>query len=295
MTATMVEYERRSPTRIRVSAWPAQGLLWSLTAAGHTQESLAGHLGMTLWKFTAMLGRRRIAVPTHQAVLCLYGQLARQAPPCGTSRERAAAGRARGGAAALGWDPPPARVRRDGRPQMRRGPVEALAAAWAEMASHGMGRAEAAARLRVSRGTLDKAISRQAVACRDLEETSMTKKREHWPPRGSALAENAIELAGYGVTRAEMAERLGASAYAIDQAVTRYNRKQAAETAPAGLPAAVLALVPVPDKGRRRGCGTILALLLHQALREDICEACQVNAAGRGYPVRTAAGTRLAA
>jgi hypothetical protein len=45
----------------------------------------------------------------------------------------------------------------------------------------------------------------------------------------------------------------------------------------------------------RRGCGTILAVLLHQALGEDVCSVCLANAARRDYPIRVPAGMGLAA
>jgi transcriptional regulator with XRE-family HTH domain len=114
------------------------------------------------------------------------------------------------------------------------------------------------------------------------------------PLKGRALAEDAIELAGYGVSREDIIRRLGVRWKTIEQAITRRNREMAkAAGAPAAsAPAAVVITLDPPG---RLGCGTILALLLHQELGEPACERCAANAARRGYRVRTAAGTGLAA
>jgi len=78
----------------------------------------------------------------------------------------------------------------------------------------------------------------------------------------------------------------------IEQAVTWRNRKlAAAEAAAAVAPAAEV----ITLGWGRRGCGTILALLLHAELGEPACDRCQANADRRGYQVRGAVLGRRAA
>jgi hypothetical protein len=259
-----------------VSDGVAQARLRLLVAAGWQRAELARRLGMPSRSLSAVMRRDRVLVRTAAAVDALCCELAGLAPP----PPRLPAGRRRAGE---------------------------LVAEAEEMARYGVGRSEAARRLGVSRAALDQAYSRHFRRLAGSDPTSeetimiMDGSLRRKPLRGRLLVEECDELARYGVdTYAGLAERTGASISAIKQAYTRRNRVLAKAAAAAARPAqtaevAPLALALASDPGRRAGCGTILALLLHQALGEEVCGDCLANAAGRGYRIRVAGGGRLAA
>jgi hypothetical protein len=81
--------------------------LQALIAIGWSGAKLGAHLGILRANMTDLIwGRRAVSVQTAKAVHALYIQLADQAPPEDTKRDRIAASRARNYAKTNGWAPP---------------------------------------------------------------------------------------------------------------------------------------------------------------------------------------------
>jgi len=147
--------------------------LQALVATGWSQARLAGELGLTGANFGAMMRCDQVTAGTARAVSELYDRLWNQSPPGHDQRTRIAASRARNYAAARGWVPPLAWDDDviddpDGRPAdgwKRRARSKRRSAELAEDAGElirqeGYTREHAAARLGVSLGALEAALSR---------------------------------------------------------------------------------------------------------------------------------------
>ncbi|HEY1668602.1 MAG TPA: hypothetical protein VGG54_23155 [Trebonia sp.] len=107
----------------------------------------------------------------------------------------------------------------------------------------------------------------------------------------AVLVAQAAELESYGLTRTQAAERLGVPRNTLDQALARNARRLAASQCQRpGVRRGKLPDFALPKirgcRVMRNGCGTILALRLHEALGEDPCPVCVANAVDRGVEVR---------
>jgi hypothetical protein len=106
----------------------------------------------------------------------------------------------------------------------------------------------------------------------------------------AVLVAQAAELESYGLTRTQAAERLGVPRNTLDQALARNARRLAASQCQrpgvrrGKRPDVTLTGVRVGPVVRR-GCGTILALLLHDALGEHPCLQCRANGEARGLTI----------
>jgi hypothetical protein len=169
------------PATARVDPTGTRRRLQALVAVGWSQRRLAGLLGATACGFGHMMrDYDRVTAGRARAVRDLYDRLWNTPPPLATRFDRAAASRARRYAAASGWprpgawddaeiDDPAARpvegwLRRD----RKRKPAQ-LAEEARELARYGVGRAEAAERLGVSRNTLDQYMLRHPAADGEIQ------------------------------------------------------------------------------------------------------------------------------
>lgn len=148
--------------------------LQALIAAGHCRVTLAGHLGMTNASLNRLLRTaERVRISTAAAVRALYDDLWDAPPDESTPLAARRAAKARAEGLAAGWPLPaawddqviddPGALVPDGwqRASFRRGQrAEDLAEDALELLGRHYTRAEAADRLGVRRGTLDKAIER---------------------------------------------------------------------------------------------------------------------------------------
>jgi transcriptional regulator with XRE-family HTH domain len=146
--------------------------LQALIAVGHSGRSLAARLDMEPAHLHRILsGRPAVTAATARRVRGLYDRLWDQPPPQATRGERISAAKARAHAARRGWPPPlawddDAIDDPDARPEpWQRSCLHRsrdLVADARELAARGYTRTQAAQRLGISRGALDKAISRAA-------------------------------------------------------------------------------------------------------------------------------------
>jgi hypothetical protein len=144
--------------------------LQALVAAGWPQRWLSGRLGKDWKEFYEIMTRRpQVEAATARAVAGLYDELWDQQPPQRTAAERNAVRNAcrlaerRGWALPAAWDDDliddPAAAPEDCR-RPRRLPAADLLGEWAELEAQGLDRNQAAERLGIARGTLDKALER---------------------------------------------------------------------------------------------------------------------------------------
>lgn len=97
------EYSRGT----RVDSTDTARRLQALVAVGWSGQKLANRLGFLRSNFTPLLhGRREVSADTAQRVHALYLELAEQAPPEDSHRDKIAASRARRFARDHGWAPP---------------------------------------------------------------------------------------------------------------------------------------------------------------------------------------------
>ena len=155
-----------------VDATAARRRLQALVALGWSQAKLAARLGMTPSNFGAMLDRGQVLAATDRAVAALYRELWDRAPDESTHRAKISASRARNYARGRGWPPPmawddeaiadPAAVPAEDwqRPSRPTRPAAELAAEAEELIGWGYSRADAAERLGVTTGALEKAFDR---------------------------------------------------------------------------------------------------------------------------------------
>jgi len=144
----------------------------ALVAAGWSQAQLAGQLVTLPGRVGALLREERVTAGKAAAVRGLYERLWNQPPPEGNHRARIAASRARNYAAARRWAPPMAwddeeLDKPDGRPAKgwrrtsgTRRPAAELAEDAAEFFRQDHTRQQAAVRLGVTAGGLERAIGR---------------------------------------------------------------------------------------------------------------------------------------
>ena len=144
----------------------------ALVAAGWSQAQLAGQLMRSPGHVGALLREERVTAATAAAVRELYEELWNRPPPEGNHRARIAASRARSYAAARRWAPPMAwdeeeLDKPDGRPAQgwrraarTRRPAAELSEDAAELFRQDYTREQAAARLGVTAGGLERAIGR---------------------------------------------------------------------------------------------------------------------------------------
>ena len=144
----------------------------ALVAAGWSQAQLAGQLVTLPGRVGALLREERVTAGKAAAVRGLYERLWNQPPPEGNHRARIAASRARNYAAARRWAPPMAwddkeLDKPDGRPAKgwrrtarTRRPAAKLADDAAELFRQDHTRQQAAARLGVTAGGLQRPIGR---------------------------------------------------------------------------------------------------------------------------------------
>jgi transcriptional regulator with XRE-family HTH domain len=155
-----------------VDATGTRRRLQALTAGGWSGRTLAARLPMEPAHLNRILrGRPTVAAATAGRVRQLYNQLWDQPPPEHGRGQRISAAKARSHATRQHWPPPlawdddtiddPAAQPHPWRAARRRSSA-ALAADAAELATDGYTRAQAAARLGVSRNTLDQAIRRMS-------------------------------------------------------------------------------------------------------------------------------------
>lgn len=160
------------PGSFLIDATGTHRRLQALTAAGWPQHHLAARLGMTDGNYSSMLNRPQVTAATARAARVLYDELWR-ADPREAGVNAQAYSRARNHAARLGWAPvgawdddtidnPDAVPDEGTRPSRQDALVED--AEW--LARQGYTREQAAARLGVTTGTLNAAISRAARAAR---------------------------------------------------------------------------------------------------------------------------------
>jgi transcriptional regulator with XRE-family HTH domain len=151
--------------------------LQALTARGWPLRELAARLGANTGglRRTRDGARTRVTADTARKVSALYEELWDQAPPQRTAAERIAASKARARACRHDWAPPlawdddtisdpaagPAGCWRPSGRTTRRGAD--LAEDASELAAQGYSREQAAARLGVTRGALDRAIERSRI------------------------------------------------------------------------------------------------------------------------------------
>jgi transcriptional regulator with XRE-family HTH domain len=155
----------------RVNALGTQRRLQALIAAGWTQTALAERLGMTPSNFGAMLQRPNVSADTARAVVRLYDDLWDEPPPTGTPRADAIARQARKYAERRRWAPPlawdddaiddPQATPAEGWRRPKRLTSAETAAEAAELITgQGYTRQQAAERLGVSVGAIEKAFAR---------------------------------------------------------------------------------------------------------------------------------------
>lgn len=170
-----------NPALVPVHGWvPAAGAcrrLRALAVGGWSASVLAERLslGVTAVQLIREGDQQVVAAATARKVRELYDEIWDTEPPAGTRSERISRGRTRGYARKAQWPPPmawdddtiddpdasPGEWQRPRGSRYRKGVLVAEAA---ELASFGLGREEAAARLGVNRRTLEKAIQRAAQA-----------------------------------------------------------------------------------------------------------------------------------
>ena len=154
-----------------VDATGSRRRLQALVAVGWNQSQLAARLGMTRGNFGSLMRRGQVTAHTEQAVSRLYDQLWDQAPTTDTPRTATIAEQARNYARARGWPPPlawdddiiddPAAMpAADWRRTRRTLTTAALAEDAAELLSQGGARQNAAERLGVTPGAIEKAFAR---------------------------------------------------------------------------------------------------------------------------------------
>ncbi len=166
----------------------------ALVAGGWSQAQLASQLMTSPGHVGALLRDERVTAATAAAVRGLYERLWSQPPPEDDHRTRIAASRARNYAAARGWAPPMAwddeeLDKPDGRPARgwhrtasTRRPAAELAEDAAELFRQDYTREQAATRLGVTAGALERAIGRTRRAAEAEHEAQRARFAQTAPP-----------------------------------------------------------------------------------------------------------------